>query len=190
MCDLFYRESQQFRFNSPLVVTALYSERCQPRHLNTFLKQSPQGTGRHKSLIRTCCCLLSMLTSHTPHGSCMAASGSFRNPSSLSSQVSRCTSFHLEIYDKGNTLKVCKEEILWTCGFFLWMSSNFVSPEMQTSLICTVATFIYRDIQWTNLVKMILTQYKLRFQLFPDSIREVRILTIEHRLLCIGHFAN
>lgn len=147
----FYRESQQIRFYSPLVVTAVYSERCQARHLNTFLKQSLRGTGEHESLIRTRCCLWSMLTSLSPRGCCVAASGSFCNPSSLSSQVGRCASFHLEIYDKGNTLKVCKEEILWTCGFFVWLSSNFFfSPEMWT-------VGHRRDIQGTHLAKMILT---------------------------------
>ncbi|CAB1446713.1 unnamed protein product [Pleuronectes platessa] len=42
--------------------------------LSPFLIQSPPGTARHKSLIRTCFRLLSMLTSHTPRGSGTAAS--------------------------------------------------------------------------------------------------------------------
>lgn len=52
-----YRESERFRLPSSPVVRAVYPERCQSRHLTTFLRRSPEGTGRHKSLVRTCCCL-------------------------------------------------------------------------------------------------------------------------------------
>ncbi len=93
VCVWFFRDSQQFRLHSSPVVTAVYPERCQSRRLTTFLRQSPRGAGGHKSLVRTHCRLLSMLTSQTPRGSCTAACGSFSNPSSLSSQVSKCTTF-------------------------------------------------------------------------------------------------
>lgn len=113
-------------------------ERCQSktsRHLSEV--QSPEGTDRQESLVRTRCCLLSMLTSLAPCGSCSAASGSFSNPSSLSSQVSRCVSF--------STLRIMtrREKTLqasFFCGFFFYyyftprMSSNFASPEIQEEL--------------------------------------------------------
>lgn len=46
-----------------------------------------------KSLVRTGCCLLSMLTSDAPRGSRSAAPGSSTNPSSLPFQVSRRAQF-------------------------------------------------------------------------------------------------
>lgn len=60
------------------------------------IRKSPrrlQGRGRDKSLVRTGCCLLSMLTSDAPHGSRSAAPGSSSNPSSLPFQVSRRAQF-------------------------------------------------------------------------------------------------
>lgn len=134
VCGLICGDSHWFRLRSSPVDTAVYPERCQSRRLTTFLRQSPQGTGRHKSLVRTRCCLLSMLTSQTPRGSFTAARGSFSNPSSLSSQVSRCAKFppwelwqrkYSEGMWRGNTLN------LWMFSFFFfcccwWVQTLFL----------------------------------------------------------------
>lgn len=64
---------QASRSSGGVFFSAVYPERCQSRRLTTFFlreKESPRGTARHESLVRTSRRLLSMLTSRTPRGSC------------------------------------------------------------------------------------------------------------------------
>lgn len=74
--------------------------------------------------------------------------------------------FHLENYDKGNTLKVYIEKILWTCRFFSVDEFKLlISPEMHRNRV---------HLQWScgqikvqvQFVKIILTRYNLSWHNF------------------------
>lgn len=128
----------------------LHRERCQSSHFTTYPRQSPEGAGRQKSLVRTNCFLyqcwpatLLVAPAHLHLGACLI-------PLLCHLRSVDVLNFHPENYDKGN--KLCEEEIHWACGFKKKKSPAWIHRQIkvQAQFVKIIPAWYY--LRWHDFI--------------------------------------